>query len=74
MQKLKDLQARQAAVDARQKAILAEATTATAGELTEGQRAEFDSLESEYASNELAIGKCQKDAADASTTTDAAGD
>lgn len=65
MQKLKDLQARQAAVDARQKAILAEATTANAGELSEGQRAEFDSLESEYAANETAISKCQRDAADA---------
>ena len=65
MQKLKDLQARQAAVDARQKAILAEAATATAGELTEAQRTEFDTLEAEYTSNEAAIGKCQKDATDA---------
>ncbi len=65
MKKLAELQARQAEIDNRQKAIFAQANSATAGELTEAQRTEFDALESEYAANESAIKKCEQDAADA---------
>lgn len=62
MKKLADLQARQGEIDARQKTILAEATTATGGELTEAQRTEFDGLDTEYAKNEGDIATLVKDA------------
>ena len=66
MKRLAELQARQAAITERQKAILAAAESATAGELSESQRTEFDSLDTEYASNETAISVLVKDAERAS--------
>ena len=63
---LAQLQARQAEINARQKAILTEAEKATSGALTAEQRTEFDKLEDEYASNETSIAALQADAERAS--------
>lgn len=62
MKKLADLQARQSAITERQKVILADAESATGGELSEAQRTEFDSLDTEYAKNEGDIATLAKDA------------
>lgn len=66
MKRLAELQSRQQAITDRQKAILAAAESATAGELTEEQRTEFDSLDTEYAKNETDIATLAKDAERAS--------